>query len=75
MAPEGWIGQQTLSTGGLVIFDWGQWSDIQQLAHNLFAGLRYLDKPGVSTIICPVPPDEGLGLTIRDRLTRAARPK
>jgi L-threonylcarbamoyladenylate synthase len=74
MAPDGWIDQQMLSAGGLVIFDWGQWSDIQQLAHNLFAGLRYLDKPGVSTIICPLPPDQGLGTTIRDRLTRAARP-
>jgi L-threonylcarbamoyladenylate synthase len=75
MAPDGWIDQQTLSAGGLVIFDWGQWSDVEQLAHNLFAGLRYLDKPGVSTIICPLPSEQGLGLTIRDRLTRAARPK
>jgi L-threonylcarbamoyladenylate synthase len=75
MAPEGWIQQQTLTAGGLVIFDWGAWGDVQQLAHNLFAGLRYLDKPGVSTIVCPVPPDQGLGTTIRDRLTRAARAK
>jgi L-threonylcarbamoyladenylate synthase len=75
MAPEGWIQQQTLTAGGLVIFEWGRWSDIEQLAHNLFAGLRYLDKPGVSVIVCPLPPEQGLGATIRDRLSRAARPK
>ena len=73
MVPEDWLDQQSLSRGGLVIFDWGSWSDPQQLAHNLFAGLRYLDKPGVSVIVCPLPSAEGLGLALRDRLLRAAR--
>lgn len=73
MAPEGWLNEQSLSRGGVVIFDWGVWSDPQQLAHNLFAGLRYLDKPGVSVIVCPLPSAEGLGLALRDRLLRAAR--
>ena len=73
MAPEGWLDEATLAAGGLVIFDWGRWGDWRQLAQNIFSGLRYLDKPGVSVILCPLPPEEGLGLALRDRLTRAAR--
>ena len=73
MVPENWLNKESLSRGGLVIFDWGVWNNPQQLAHNLFAGLRYLDKPGVSVIVCPLPPAEGLGLALRDRLLRAAR--
>lgn len=73
MAPDGWLDERTLAAGGLVIFDWGAWRDWRQLAQNLFAGLRYLDKPGVSVIVAPLPPEEGLGLALRDRLMRAAR--
>ena len=73
MVPESWLDEKSLSRGGLVIFDWGPWSDTAQLAHNLFAGLRYLDKPGVSVIVCPLPAANGLGLALRDRLLRAAR--
>jgi L-threonylcarbamoyladenylate synthase len=73
MAPEDWLEEESLARGGLVIFDWGSWSDPQQLAHNLFAGLRYLDKSGVSVIVCPLPSADGLGLALRDRLLRAAQ--
>ena len=73
MVPDDWLDEQSLSRGGLVLFDWGSWSDPAQLAHNLFAGLRYLDKPGVSVIVCPLPTADGLGLALRDRLLRAAR--
>jgi L-threonylcarbamoyladenylate synthase len=73
MSPHGWLNDSTLAAGGLVIFDWGRWEDWAQLAHNLFAGLRYLDKPGVSIILCPLPAAEGMGLALRDRLLRAAR--
>jgi L-threonylcarbamoyladenylate synthase len=73
MAPDNWIEEQTLAQGGLVIFDWGPWGDWPQLAQNLFAGLRYLDKPGVSVILSPLPAEEGLGTAIRDRLTKAAK--
>jgi L-threonylcarbamoyladenylate synthase len=70
MSPDGWLNEPTLASGGLVIFDWGSWGDWPQLAHNFFAGLRYLDKPGVSVILCPLPPEAGLGLALRDRLMR-----
>ena len=73
MAPEGWIDETTLAAGGIVLFAWGSWGDWQQLGRNLFAGLRYLDKPGVSVILCPLPSAEGMGLAVRDRLNRAAR--
>jgi L-threonylcarbamoyladenylate synthase len=73
MAPQDWLDADALANGGLVIFDWGTWGDWTQLAQNLFSGLRYLDKPGVSVILCPLPLEEGLGLALRDRLTRAAQ--
>lgn len=73
MAPDAWIEAADLVKGGLVIFDWGQWGNWPELAHNLFAGLRYLDKPGVALIVCPLPAEEGMGLALRDRLMRAAR--
>lgn len=73
MAPDDWIDETTLAAGGIVLFGWGAWSDWAQLGRNLFAGLRYLDKPGVSLILCPLPSAEGMGLALRDRLIRAAR--
>lgn len=72
MAPDHWLDEKTLATGGVVLYSWGPWGDWPQLSHNLYAGLRYLDKPGVSIIVCPLPPEEGLGLALRDRLRRAA---
>ncbi len=73
MAPNDWVDETTLAAGGIVLFDWGAWSDWAQLGRNLFAGLHYLDKPGVSVILCPLPSAEGMGLALRDRLMRAAR--
>ena len=73
MVPELWLAEETLEAGGLVIFDWGTWGDWPHLAQNLFAGLRYLDKPGVSVIVCPLPPEDGIGMAIRDRLMRAVQ--
>lgn len=73
LAPEGWLDDAALAAGGLVIFDWGQWGDWTQLAHNLFSGLRYLDKPGVTLILAPLPPPESLALALRDRLSKAAK--
>lgn len=73
LAPDDWIDETTLAAGGIVLFAWGSWGDWHQLGRNLFAGLRYLDKPGVNVILCPLPSEEGMGLALRDRLTRAAR--
>jgi L-threonylcarbamoyladenylate synthase len=55
-------------------FAWGRWGDWDGLARTLFEGLRSLDARGVDAIVCPLPPETGLGLALRDRLTKAARP-
>jgi len=41
-------------------------------AQNLYAELRRLDTEGVEVILCVLPPAEGIGLAVRDRLLRAA---
>jgi L-threonylcarbamoyladenylate synthase len=55
------------------IFPWGRWSDPEELARNLYAGLRSLDGQECAVILCPLPVDEGIGSAIRDRLRKAAR--
>ncbi len=54
-------------------FAWGRWSAPEEMARNLYAGLRTLDARGCTVILCPVPPAEGIGAAIRDRLMKAAR--
>jgi L-threonylcarbamoyladenylate synthase len=73
LAPTGWIVDEQLAAGGLVLFDWGDWGDWDALARNLFTGIRYLDKPGVALILAPLPPQEGLAAAVRDRLVKASQ--
>jgi L-threonylcarbamoyladenylate synthase len=54
------------------IFSWGHWSQPEELAQRLFAGLRHLDAQGCTVILCPVPPGRGIEVAIRDRLRKAA---
>ncbi|MGM0560334.1 MAG: L-threonylcarbamoyladenylate synthase [Pseudomonadota bacterium] len=49
--------------------------DLREAAANLFAALRELDRPGISTIAVAPIPDRGLGQAINDRLQRAAAPR
>jgi L-threonylcarbamoyladenylate synthase len=53
------------------VFAWGCWSAPEDLAHRLYAGLRTLDDAGCTVILCPVPPADGIGAAIRDRLLKA----
>jgi len=55
-------------------YPWGNWSNPEELAHNLFAALRALDAESVTTILCPIPTGEGIAAALRDRLEKAARP-
>jgi L-threonylcarbamoyladenylate synthase len=55
------------------IFPWGRWSNPEELARRLYAGLRWLDSQGCTVILCPVPSAEGVGAAIHDRLRKAAR--
>jgi L-threonylcarbamoyladenylate synthase len=69
MLPHGWI----IPTSHAEVFPWSSIEDPTALAQTLFAGLRDLDDRGVTTILCPLPKPEGLGLAIRDRLKKAAK--
>ncbi|MGH9606132.1 MAG: L-threonylcarbamoyladenylate synthase [Terracidiphilus sp.] len=59
---------------GAEIYPWGRWSAPDELARNLYAGLRELDARGCTVILCPWPPGEGIAVAIRDRLLKAATP-
>lgn len=49
--------------------------DLVVYARELYARLRDADERGVSTVIAVLPPAEGLGHAIRDRLVKAAAPR
>jgi L-threonylcarbamoyladenylate synthase len=53
------------------VFSWGRWYAPEEMAHTLYAGLRALDGQGCTVILCPMPPPEGIGAAIRDRLMKA----
>jgi len=78
MLPDGMPGEHSVGEskghfeGFAEIFLWGNWSEPEVLAQRLFAGLRQLDAAGCTVIVCPMPPDRGIGLAIRDRLRKAA---
>jgi L-threonylcarbamoyladenylate synthase len=56
----------------MTVYPWGRWSAPEELAHNLYAGLRELDAKGCTVILCPLPSGDGMGAAIRDRLAKAA---
>jgi L-threonylcarbamoyladenylate synthase len=49
--------------------------DLVTYARELYARLRDADDRGVATLIAVLPPAEGLGHAIRDRLSKAAAPR
>ena len=49
--------------------------DVREAAAHLFAFLRQLDVPGMSSIAVAPVPMTGLGEAVNDRLTRAAAPR
>ena len=53
-------------------FAWGRWAAPEELARDLYAGLHDLDARGCTVILCPLPPAEGIGAAIRDRLLKAS---
>jgi L-threonylcarbamoyladenylate synthase len=60
-------------TRGSEILDLGD--DLVVYARELYARLRDADERGVRVLIAVLPPPEGLGHAIRDRLTKAAAPR
>ncbi len=57
------------------VYAWGRWDAPKVLARRLYTGLRALDAEGCSVILCPLPPAEGIGAAIHDRLRKAAKAK
>lgn len=72
MLPESFEYEQVDGADALV-YRWATWTNGEELAHRLFAGLRWLDAAGATVIVCPLPEDRGIGVAIRDRLKKAAR--
>ena len=68
LLPDGWA-----AANADHVFAWGSWSEPEQLAHRLYAGLRYLDDRGCSVIVAPRPPSFGISGAIVDRLEKASR--
>jgi L-threonylcarbamoyladenylate synthase len=58
-------------TGAAAVVAMGRWSAPEEMARGLYAGLRALDGEGCTVILCPLPPAEGIGAAIRDRLLKA----
>jgi L-threonylcarbamoyladenylate synthase len=57
--------------GTVAVVAWGRWSAPEEMARGLYAGLRALDDAGCTVILCPLPPAEGIGAAMRDRLFKA----
>jgi L-threonylcarbamoyladenylate synthase len=79
-AAQGWPGERVgvmlpaeiaAPAGAAAVYSWGRWAAPEELARELFAGLRALDAQGCGVILCPLPPAEGIGAAIRDRLKKA----
>ncbi|NJL03393.1 MAG: threonylcarbamoyl-AMP synthase [Chloroflexaceae bacterium] len=64
--------QPLLSAHTALIEALGSEADLAQIAHNLYAALRRLDARAPQVILARDFGAEGLGLALRDRLTRAA---
>ncbi len=71
MLPEGIAAPGQIDT--LRVFAWGRWDAPEEMAQSLYAGLRALDEEKCTVILCPLPPHDGIGVAIRDRLRKAAR--
>ncbi len=69
MLPEGIAAATEIAAAE--IYPWGRWGAPETLAKGLYAGLRALDAAGCTVILCPLPPAEGIGAAIRDRLEKA----
>lgn len=50
-------------------------SDPAEAARLLYATLREIDEAGFGVVVAVLPTEAGLGLAVRDRLTRAAAPR
>lgn len=59
-----------LESADVLVYRLGK--DLNSIARRIYAGMRWLDGQGVDVILCRDYGTSGLGLAIRDRLSRAA---
>jgi L-threonylcarbamoyladenylate synthase len=64
-------GDVRLEAAPAAMYAWGQWTAPEEMARTLYAGLRALDAEQCTVILCPLPPAEGIGAAMRDRLLKA----
>jgi L-threonylcarbamoyladenylate synthase len=64
-----WIGLSAAPEGAAKTL---QCRDMAEYARVLFGFFRTCDAEGISKIYCELPPEEGIGRAIRDRLVKAA---
>ena len=57
---------------GILVYRLGTSADLSSAARHIYAGMRWLDAQKVDVMVCRDFEAQGLGLAIRDRLTRAA---
>ncbi|MFT6658000.1 MAG: L-threonylcarbamoyladenylate synthase [Maritalea sp.] len=69
---EAFLGFGTIAGVGASSRNLSPSSDLAEAAKNLFQYLRELDATGAPTIAVAPIPNEGIGIAINDRLTRAA---
>ncbi len=54
------------------VVSWGSLDNMDEIAHKIFDALRKVDEWGVDIIYCEAFEEEGLGLAVMNRLTKAA---
>lgn len=54
------------------VVSWGDLENMDEIAHKIFDALRRVDEWGVDIIYCEAFEEEGLGLAVMNRLTKAA---
>lgn len=63
---------QALEDNSVLVYHLGSSTDLPAVARHIYAGMRWMDDQQVDVILCTDFGEAGLGVAIRDRLTRAA---
>jgi L-threonylcarbamoyladenylate synthase len=63
---------RAVPAGYAVVETLSQTGDLAEVAQNLFASLRRLDKEAVDLVVAEIAPERGIGRAINDRLRRAS---
>ena len=72
--PQGCVGPRRRACRRRPTCSRGALGRLGPAGQHVVRGPASLDAAGLDVIVCPMPPEEGLGLALRDRLAKAARP-